>query len=92
MVDVISALLYSLTLPLLDAVYALQIAHQELYSHFISLLVMKNGVWMLRRVAFVRNDVSEELSASIIKVTRISDPENLRRSISTHHASVASYG
>jgi hypothetical protein len=26
---------------------------------------------MLRRVAFVRTDVSEELSASIIRVTRI---------------------
>jgi hypothetical protein len=28
---------------------------------------------MLRRVAFVRTDVSEELSASIIRVTRISE-------------------
>jgi hypothetical protein len=27
--------------------------------------------WMLRRVAVVRTDVSEELSASIIRVTRI---------------------
>jgi hypothetical protein len=27
--------------------------------------------WMLRRVVFVRTDVSEELSASIIRVTRI---------------------
>jgi hypothetical protein len=28
---------------------------------------------MLRRVAFVRNDVSEELSASFIRITRIGD-------------------
>jgi hypothetical protein len=28
---------------------------------------------MLRRVAFVRNDVSEELSVSIIRVTRIGE-------------------
>jgi hypothetical protein len=28
---------------------------------------------MLRRVALVRNDVSEELSASIIRVTRIAE-------------------
>jgi hypothetical protein len=28
---------------------------------------------MLRRVALVRNDVSEELSASIIRVTRIGE-------------------
>jgi hypothetical protein len=31
----------------------------------------KASSWMLRRVAFVRTDVSEELSASIIGVTRI---------------------
>jgi hypothetical protein len=29
--------------------------------------------WMLRRVALVRIDVSEELSASIIRVTRIGE-------------------
>jgi hypothetical protein len=29
--------------------------------------------WMLRRVALVRTDVSEELSASIIRVTRIGE-------------------
>jgi hypothetical protein len=29
---------------------------------------------MLRRVALVRTDVSEELSASIIRVTRIDEP------------------
>jgi hypothetical protein len=34
----------------------------------------KNGVfWMLRRVAFARTDVSEELSAYIIRVTRIGE-------------------
>jgi hypothetical protein len=33
---------------------------------------MKNGVfWTLRRVALVRTDVSEELSVSFIRVTRI---------------------
>jgi hypothetical protein len=37
-------------------------------------LTMKNGSsWLLRRVAHVRTDVSEELSASIIRVTRIDD-------------------
>jgi hypothetical protein len=30
---------------------------------------------MLRRVALVRTDVSEELGASIIRVTRIGEPE-----------------
>jgi hypothetical protein len=35
---------------------------------------MKNGVfWMLRHVAFVRTDVSEDLSASFIRVTRIGE-------------------
>jgi hypothetical protein len=29
--------------------------------------------WMLRRVAFVRTDVSEELSTSFIRVTRIGE-------------------
>jgi hypothetical protein len=34
---------------------------------------MKNGVFwdVIRRVALVRTDVSEELSASFIRVTRI---------------------
>jgi demethoxyubiquinone hydroxylase (CLK1/Coq7/Cat5 family) len=39
---------------------------------------------MLRRVALVRTDVSEELSASFIRVTRIGELG------ATHHASVAS--
>jgi hypothetical protein len=35
---------------------------------------MKNGVfWDVRHVALVRTNVSEELSASFIRVTRISD-------------------
>jgi hypothetical protein len=35
---------------------------------------MKNAVFgMLRRVALVRTDVSEELSASFIRVTRIDE-------------------
>jgi hypothetical protein len=63
---------------------------------------------MLRRVALVRTDVSEELSASFIMVTRIgelgtklaltSNRRKLRRNaikyncISSQRASVASYG
>jgi hypothetical protein len=48
---------------------------------------MKNGVVfeMLRRMALVRTDVSEELSASTIRVTRIGE-------LGTTLASVASYG
>jgi hypothetical protein len=57
---------------------------------------------MLRRVALVRTDVSEELSASFIRVTRIgelgttlaltSNRRTLRRlGISSQRASVASY-
>jgi DNA-binding TFAR19-related protein (PDSD5 family) len=44
---------------------------------------------MLRRVALVRTDVSEELSAFFIKVTRIGE---IGTSISSRRASVASYG
>jgi hypothetical protein len=44
---------------------------------------------MLRRVALVRTDVSEELSASFIGVTR-NDELETRRSISSQRASVAS--
>jgi demethoxyubiquinone hydroxylase (CLK1/Coq7/Cat5 family) len=54
---------------------------------------------MLRRVALVRTDVSEELSASIIRVTHIGELGTLavtsnRRTvcISSQRASVASYG
>jgi hypothetical protein len=37
-------------------------------------LTMKNGVfWDIRRVALVRTDVSEEPSASFIRVTRIGE-------------------
>jgi hypothetical protein len=43
---------------------------------------------MLRRMALVRTDVSEELSPSIIRVTRIGEVGKL---ISSWHASVASY-
>jgi hypothetical protein len=59
--------------------------------------------WMLRSVALVRTDVSEELSASIIRVTRIGElgttlaVTSNRRTlsslcISSQCASVASYG
>jgi hypothetical protein len=52
---------------------------------------------MLRRVALVRTDVSEELSASFIRVTRSGEIGTMlavtsnRRSISSQRASVASY-
>jgi demethoxyubiquinone hydroxylase (CLK1/Coq7/Cat5 family) len=52
---------------------------------------------MLRRVAIVRTDVSEELSATIIRVTRIGElgtlavTSNQRTRISSQSASVASY-
>jgi hypothetical protein len=44
--------------------------------------------WLLRRVALVRTDVSEKLSVSIIRITRISE----LGTISSQPASVASYG
>jgi hypothetical protein len=47
---------------------------------------------MLRLVALVRNDVSEELSASIIRVAGIGELGIQRLCISSHHALVASYG
>jgi hypothetical protein len=52
---------------------------------------------MLRRVAVVRTDVSDELSASIIRVTRIGElgtlavTSNRRICISSQCKSVASY-
>jgi hypothetical protein len=48
---------------------------------------------MLRRVPIVRTDVSEELSASFIRVTRISELGTTlaATSISSQRASVASY-
>jgi hypothetical protein len=52
---------------------------------------------MLRHVALVRTDVSEELSASFIRVTRISElgttlaVTSNRRTLSLQRASVASY-
>jgi hypothetical protein len=49
---------------------------------------------MLRCVALVRTDVSEEPRASIIRVTRIGELETTlaASSISSQRASVASYG
>jgi hypothetical protein len=53
---------------------------------------------MLRRVVLVRFDVSEELSASITKVTRISElgttlaVTSNRRTLRRNTLSVASYG
>jgi hypothetical protein len=47
---------------------------------------------MLRHVALVRTDVSDELSASFIRVTRIHELGTmLAVIISSQHASVASY-
>jgi hypothetical protein len=46
---------------------------------------------MLCRVALVRTDVSEELSASFIRVTRIGELGTTYAAISSQHASVASY-
>jgi DNA-binding TFAR19-related protein (PDSD5 family) len=49
---------------------------------------------MLRRVALVRTDVSEELSASFIRVTRIGEVGTtltVTSIISSHRASVDSY-
>jgi hypothetical protein len=52
---------------------------------------------MLRRVALVRTDVSEELSASFIRVTRIGElgtklvVTSNRRGISSQRVSVTSY-
>jgi hypothetical protein len=50
---------------------------------------------MLRRVALVRTDVSEELSTSFVRVTRIGELGTtlavISNRISSLHASVASY-
>jgi hypothetical protein len=45
---------------------------------------------MLRRVALVKTDVSEELNASFIRVTRICELETTL-GISSQRSSVASY-
>jgi hypothetical protein len=47
---------------------------------------------MLRLVALVRTDVSEEPSASFIRVTRIGELGTTLAVISSQRASVASYG
>jgi hypothetical protein len=46
---------------------------------------------MLRRVALVRTDVSEELSASIVRVTRISEL-GTTSGLTRNRQTVASYG
>jgi hypothetical protein len=46
---------------------------------------------MLRHVALVRTDISEELNASIIRVTRIGEL-GTTLAITSNHASVANYG
>jgi hypothetical protein len=51
---------------------------------------MKNGVfWDITPCGLVRTDVSEEINASIIRVTRVGE---LRTTISSKRASIASYG
>jgi hypothetical protein len=47
---------------------------------------------MLRRVALVITDISDEFSASIIRVTRIAELGTLAVTISSQRAAVASYG
>jgi hypothetical protein len=47
--------------------------------------------WMLRLVALVRTDVSEELSASIIGVTRIGEI-GTALAVTSNRRTVASYG
>jgi hypothetical protein len=44
---------------------------------------------MLRRVALVRTDVSEELSASSIRVTRIGEQETTLAATSKRHTLLA---
>jgi hypothetical protein len=46
---------------------------------------------ILRRVALVRTDVPEELSASFIRVTRIGEVETTQAVTSNCRVSVASY-
>jgi hypothetical protein len=46
---------------------------------------------MLRRVALVRTEVSEELSSSFIRVTRIGELGTISLGISSQRVSVASY-
>jgi hypothetical protein len=54
---------------------------------------MKNAVfWYLRRVALVRTDFSEELSASIIRARRIGEIGTTLLCISSHRSSVVGYG
>jgi hypothetical protein len=47
--------------------------------------------WMLRRVALVSNDVSKELGASFIRVTRIGEL-GTALAVTSQRASVATYG
>jgi hypothetical protein len=55
-------------------------------------MTMKNGVFLgVRPCGFLRTDISEELSASIIRVTRIGELGTLavtsnRRTLRTMHA------
>jgi hypothetical protein len=54
-------------------VFMLYVATNSLSSHFQTDIIMKNAVfWDVTLCEFVIIDVSEESSASIIRVTRIS--------------------
>jgi hypothetical protein len=72
--------------------------HFETYhNNFINIAVRRMAsAGMLRRVALVGTEVSEEISASIIKVTRIGElgttlAVTSEEIPSSQHASVASY-
>jgi hypothetical protein len=66
----------------------------DLYKHITqsNIMTMKNlSFGILRRVALVRTDVSEELSASFIKVATIDELGTTLAIISSQRASVVSY-
>jgi hypothetical protein len=49
-------------------------SHKVAGFEVLTAVTMKNGVfWDVRRVALVRDNVSEERSASIIRVTRVGE-------------------
>jgi hypothetical protein len=52
----------------------MEILFRHVRCEVFKAVTMKNGVfWDVSRVALVRSDVSEELSASFIRVTRIGE-------------------
>jgi hypothetical protein len=69
---------------------AKQLVASHLVLSFTGLRRLASSGWLLR-VALVRTDVSDELSASIIRVTRIGEL-GTTYCISSQRPSVASYG